>query len=51
MVEQEGMGGTDTAEVRAAFLSASVCPSQLLPPSQTLSLFFKLLVSFTFWRS
>ncbi|CAK9860998.1 unnamed protein product [Sphagnum jensenii] len=43
MVEQEGMGGTDTAEVRAAFLSASVCPSQLLPPSQTLSLFFKLL--------
>ncbi|CAK9197509.1 unnamed protein product [Sphagnum jensenii] len=45
MVEQEGMGGTDTAEVRAAFLSASVCPSQLLPPSQTLSLFFKLLVA------
>jgi hypothetical protein len=39
------MGGTDTAEVRAAFLSASVCPSQLLPPSQTLSLFFKLLVA------
>ncbi|KAG6543031.1 hypothetical protein Mapa_015527 [Marchantia paleacea] len=29
--------------VRAAYLSASVCPSQLLPAGQNLSLFFKLL--------
>ncbi|CAM6094407.1 unnamed protein product [Calypogeia fissa] len=33
----------DSVDVRAALLSASVCPSQLLPASQNLSLFFKLL--------
>lgn len=35
----------ESVDDRAAFLSASVCPSQLLPAGQNLSLFFKLLVS------
>ncbi|KAL3692120.1 hypothetical protein R1sor_005771 [Riccia sorocarpa] len=34
---------SEGADVRAAYLSASVCPSQLLPAGQNLSLFFKLL--------
>ncbi|KAL2621911.1 hypothetical protein R1flu_002116 [Riccia fluitans] len=34
---------SEEADVRAAYLSASVCPSQLLPAGQNLSLFFKLL--------
>lgn len=42
----DGHQENEAAEsVRAVFLSASVCPSQLLPASQNLSLFFKLLVS------
>lgn len=44
VVDQEGTSTSDS-EVKAAFLSSSVCASQLLPASQSLSLFFKLSVS------
>ncbi|KAG0593829.1 hypothetical protein M758_UG023200 [Ceratodon purpureus] len=41
LVDKEAISGRDL-EDKAAFLSSSVCASQLLPASQTLSLFFKL---------
>jgi hypothetical protein len=44
VVDKEAISGRDS-EDKAAFLSSSVCASQLLPASQTLSLFFKLNVS------
>lgn len=48
-VEQNLAGGgsskADGAGVRAAYLSASVSPSQLLQSGQTVSLFFQLVVS------
>ena len=46
LVDKETISGRDS-EDKAAFLSSSVCASQLLPCSQTLSLFFKLNVSDT----
>ncbi|XP_024378593.1 uncharacterized protein [Physcomitrium patens] len=44
VLDKEGVFGKDS-EDNVAFLSSSVCASQLLPASQTLSLFFKLNVA------
>lgn len=50
VLDKEAIAGRDS-EDKAAFLSSSVTASQLLPASQTLSLFFKLNVSVSITNS